>query len=202
MFHFVCKPADPSLDPKLIAGEAFDLEKPYLVVLEKWTKAGAAPHWHFHGHINPLIEKGKPRKQWLKLKNQSHSKRKLDDKCRSFASRYGRCDDMGFAYCMKQEDTEVVYTSFDEAELAEWRIKSAEYVEEKKEEMPTWVRERLPKRARAPEELHSEWRKLAFQFYKEANKQPPPRNQANILWYMGTTEGVSSAVSDYVAMRI
>jgi len=202
MFHFVCKPADPHLDPKLIAGEAFDLEKPFMVVLEKYTKAGSAPHWHFHGHINPLIEQAKPRKQWLKLKNQSHSKKIIDSKCRPFVSRTDRCDEMGFAYCMKQPDTEVVYTSFDDNELEEWRAKSEEYVKEKKEEMPTWVRERLPKRPLDPPELHSEWRYLALEYYTEMEKQPPPRNQANVLWGMATTTGASTATKRYVSERI
>jgi len=202
MFHFVCKPADPNLDPKLLAAEAFDLEKPFLVVLEKWTKAGASPHWHFHGHRNPLIENEKSRKNWIKLKNQSHSKRQLVENCKPFAARLSRCDDMGFAYCMKQEDNDVVYTSFDQEELDEWREKSAEYVKEKKEEMPTWVRERLPKRPLDPPELHSEWRYLALEYYTEMEKQPPPRNQANLLWGMATTIGASTATKRYVSERI
>lgn len=202
MFHFVCKPADPNLDPKIIAGEAFDLEKPFLVVLEKWTKAGSAPHWHFHGHRNPLIESEKSRKNWIKLKNQSHSKRQLVDNCKPFAARLKRCDEMGFAYCMKQEDTEVVYTSFDDTELEEWREKSEEYVSEKKAEMPNWVRERLPKRKMSPEELHSEWRWHAGHYYLENKDSFPPRFQANVLWGMATTTGASTAVKKYVFERI
>lgn len=204
MFHFVCKPADSNLDPASIAEEAFDTSLPYLVVLEKWTKAGAAPHWHFHGTRKKSLEKAKVLKNWLQTKNESHPKKKLpgQENCRPFASRKKRCDEMGFAYCLKQEDTVVVATNFSDEELDHWRERSIEYVQEKKDEMPSYVRERLPKRKMSPEDLHSEWRLLALEYYRENKQRPPPRNQANILWHMVESEETSIATKIYVSQRI
>lgn len=135
--------------------------------------------------------------------NKSHPKRQLpgceDSRC--FARRTKWADETGFAYMMKQIDNTVIMIS-DELDEQELRVQSAEYVKEKKDEMPQWVRERLPKRPLEPDELHSEWRMLALEYYISKEKQPPPRNQANVLWAMATTSGASSATKRYVSQKI
>jgi len=203
MLHFVCKPADPSLDPKAMAEEIFDLEYPHLVVMEQWTKAGKNPHWHFQGTPKDAFNTAKAQRKFIERLNAEHPKRQLPgcEKARTCARRTEWADETGFAYMMKQIDNTIVMKS-DDLDEQELRIASSEYVKEKKDEMPTWVRERLPKRPLDPPELHSEWRFLALEYYTEKEKQPPPRNQANVLWGMATTTGASTATKRYVSERI
>jgi len=206
MMHFVCKPCHSTIDPVKTAADWFDMSQPHLIVIEQWTKAGRAPHWHFQGHLLPSMTKDKAQTEAIKQLNADHPVQEHAPPGKPFrpwGRRLKRCDDQGFAYMLKQDDCTIVKTLFDEEELEDYRERSAEYVKEKKAEMPTYVRENMKKRKRSCSEEHSEWRRLALEFYLQTpDKNPPPRNQANILWAMATTTGVSSAMKSYIAERI